>query len=179
MYNKLWTHYLIRHIKWDIYEAGQKLYIILCFTLTDFDTRIGRLRIMTQQNVHITPCVLLWKTIPWNCTSVVSFILNTVVVRTSTGSQLCSTLNLLYARPTNICSGLTSQQFIYMIRDYRKWKVLDFKYFLLNISTHILTLTMTQLPNQHSVNFHYSPLYDEENCKTHHHPPTFRYNLHY
>lgn len=155
------------------------MYIILCFTLTDFDTRIGRLRIMEQQNAHITPCVLLRKTIQWNCTFLVSFIPNTVVVRTSTGSQLCGTVNLLYARPTNICSDLTSEQFIYMIRDCKKWKVLDFKYFLLDICTQILNLTMTKLPNQHSVNFHYSPLYDEENCKTHHHPPTFSYNLHY
>jgi len=75
---------------------------------------------MKQQNAHITPCVLLWKTIPWNCTSLACFILNTVVVRTSTGSQLCSTVNLPSARPTNIYSGLTSQQFIYMIRDYTK-----------------------------------------------------------
>lgn len=68
------------------YEAGIKLYIILCFTLINFDTRIGRLRIMKQKNAHITPCVLLWKTIQWNCTSMASFIPNTVVVRTSTGS---------------------------------------------------------------------------------------------
>jgi len=61
----------------------KKLYIILCFTFIDFDTRIGRLGIMKQQNAHITPCVLLWKTIQWNCTSLVSFIPNTVVVRTS------------------------------------------------------------------------------------------------
>jgi len=86
------------------------LYIILCFTLTDFDTRIGRLRIMKQKNARITPCVLLWKTIQWNCTSLVSFIPNTAVVRTSTGSLLCSTVNLLYARPTNICSGLLHNQ---------------------------------------------------------------------
>jgi len=43
----------------EMYKAGKKMYIILCFTLTDFDTRIGRLRIMKQQNAHITPCVLL------------------------------------------------------------------------------------------------------------------------
>jgi len=62
---------------------------------------------MKEQNAHITPRVLLWKTNQWKCTSLVSFIPNTVVVRTSTGSQLCSTVNLFYARHTNIWSYFT------------------------------------------------------------------------
>ena len=69
-----------------MYEIGKQLYIIRCFTLTDFDTKMGRLRIMKQQNAHITPFIFLWKTVQWDYKSLISFIPNIVVVRTSTDS---------------------------------------------------------------------------------------------